>query len=93
MPRPRYRRNLRFRPRVYYFKPRGVPMRELQTVQLLAEEVEALKLYHIDQLDQTSAAEQMHISQPTFSRTLDRAYQKVSRALIDGCAIEIQSKE
>jgi predicted DNA-binding protein (UPF0251 family) len=68
-------------------------MRGLQTIQLLAEEIEALKLYHIDELDQISAAQQMDVSQPTFSRILTSAYQKVSQALIKGCAIEIQPKD
>lgn len=93
MYRPRRRRNLRFRPQACYFKPQGVPMRELRTVQLLAEEVEVLKLYHIDQLDQTSAAQKLGVSQPTFSRILNSAYQKVSQALVEGCAIEIQQKD
>jgi len=68
-------------------------MRDLETVKLLAEEIEVLKLYHIDQLDQTSAAQKLGVSQPTFSRILNNAYQKVSRALLKGCAIEIQRGE
>lgn len=90
--RQRRRRNLCFEPRVYHFKPQGVPLRGLQTIKLLAEEIEALKLYHIDGLDQISAAQQMDVSQPTFSRILNSAYQKVSRALINSYAIEIQPK-
>ena len=88
--RPRRRRNLCVQPRASLFKPQGVPMRELKTIELLAEELEALKLYHIDQLEQIAAAEQMGVSQPTFSRILGSAYEKVSRALVEGYAIEIQ---
>ena len=68
-------------------------MRDLQTTHLLAEEIEALKLYHVDKLDQITAAQQMGVSQPTFSRILTSAYQKVSEALIDGQAIEIQPQD
>jgi len=90
MPRPRRRRNLRFRPRACYFKPQSVPIRELQKVELLAEELEALKLYHVDELDQITASEKLGVSQPTFSRILNSAYLKVSQALVNGCVIEIQ---
>lgn len=89
MPRPRRHRNVFCTPRACYFKPLGVPLRDLETIELLAEEIEALKLYHVDELDQISAAEQLGVSQPTFSRILNSAYQKISKALIDGCAIEI----
>ncbi len=68
-------------------------MRDLQITHLLAEEIEALKLYHVDKLDQITAAQQMSVSQPTFSRILTSAYQKVSEALIDGQAIEIQPQD
>lgn len=90
MPRPRRRRNLSSPPKACYFKPQGVPLKNLQTVILLAEEIEALKLYHIYKLDQILAAEKLGVSQPTFSRILSSAYEKISQALINGHAIEIQ---
>jgi uncharacterized protein len=89
MPRPRKRRCLRFSPDVYYFKPRGVPLRELEEVVLAADELEALKLHDVDGLEQVKAAERMKISQPTFARILDRGYKKVAEALIKGKAIKI----
>jgi len=87
--RPRIKRCLRFRPRVSYFKPRGIPMRHLEEVVLLADELEAVKLYDVDGLDQTQAASKMKISQPTFARILDSSRKKISQAIIKGKAIRI----
>ena len=81
---------LKFNPNVDYFKPRGVPLKELEEVELLADEIEAIKLYLVDGLDQTQSAEKMGISQPTFARTVDSACKKVADALINGKAIKIE---
>ncbi len=89
MPRPKIHRCLQFNPSVDYFKPRGIPLRELEEVELLPDEIEAIKLYYVDGLDQTKAAEKMGISQPTFARTADLACKKVADALINGKAIKI----
>ena len=89
MPRPRIKRCLQFNPNVDYFKPRGIPLRDLEEVELLPDEIEAIKLYLVDELDQTKSAEKMGISQPTFARTLNLANKKVAEALIKGKAIKI----
>ena len=64
-------------------------MRFLEVVKLSAEEVEALRLKNIKNLDQTECAKLMKTSQSTFQRILSSAYQKISQALIKGQAIEI----
>ena len=92
MPRPKIPRCVRFNPDVYYFKPQGIPLRMLEEVVLLPDELEALKLYEVDGLEQTKAAEKMKISQPTFARILDSAYKKIANALIKGKAIRIESR-
>ena len=89
MPRPRIPRCIRFRPDVYYFKPQGIPLRELEEIILLPDELEALKLHEIDGLEQIEASVKMKISQPTFARLLGSAYQKVAEAIIKGKAIKI----
>lgn len=91
MPRPKMPRFIKFNPEVVYFKPRGVPLRNLEEVVLLPEEIEALKLYEVDSLDQTNAAKRMKISQPTFARIIASAHKKTAKAIIEGCAIRIQS--
>jgi predicted DNA-binding protein (UPF0251 family) len=90
MPRPKIPRCMQFKPDVHYFKPRGIPLRELEEVVLLPDELEALKLYEVDNLEQTKAAEKMNISQPTFARLLGAAHKKIAEALIKGKAIRIE---
>jgi predicted DNA-binding protein (UPF0251 family) len=89
MPRPRLGRKINFDPHVTYFKPQGVPMRELEVVELSHEEMEALRLKNIEELDQNACAKKMQTSQSTFQRILASARKKVSLALIDGKAIKI----
>ncbi len=77
-------------PEAYYFKPQGIPLRELSEVILYPDELEALKLHHIKQLNQVEAAGKMNISQSTFGRILSRAYEKITHALLNGEAIRIE---
>lgn len=90
MPRPRLCRRIRFRAKAKYFKPRGIPMRNLKTISLTHEEIEALRLKNVKNLDQNEAAQKMNTSQSTFQRILSSAYQKVSEALVNGNAIKIE---
>jgi len=90
MPRPRIPRCIKFRPDVYYFKPQGIPLVELEEIVLLPDELEALKLHEIDGLEQTEAAGKMKISQPTFARLLGSAHKNVAEAIIKGKAIRIE---
>jgi len=92
MSRPKIPRCLRFKPNVYYFKPQGIPLRILEEINLLPDELEALKLHEIDHLEQTEAAKKMKISQPTFARIISSAYRKIAEAIIKGKAIRIEKK-
>jgi len=89
MPRPRLCRIIEFNPNITYFKPQGVPMRELEIVELTAEEVESLRLKNTEGLEQEEAAKKMNTSQSTFQRILSSAYKKITEALIEGKAIKI----
>lgn len=93
MPRPKLNRCINFDPKVTYFKPQGVPMRYLDIVELSMEEIEALRLKNVEQLDQGECASKMNTSQSTFQRRLSSAYSKVTRALVDGKAIKITKEE
>jgi len=93
MPRPKLNRCINFDPKVTYFKPQGVPMRYLDIVELSMEEIEALRLKNVEQLDQGECANKMNTSQSTFQRILSSAYSKVTRALVDGKAIKITKEE
>lgn len=89
MVRPRLRRRIRFNPNVIYYKPQGVPLRLLEDIELTTEELEALRLKNIKDLDQIECAKKMRTSQSTFQRILSSAYRKITEALIEGKAIKI----
>lgn len=77
-------------PGVRYFKPRAIPLSDLQEVTLEVEELEALRLAHMEGLYQEGGAERMGISRSSFGRILESAHQKVTEALVDGCALRIE---
>lgn len=90
MARPRLCRRIRFKPDAVYFKPQGIPMRILEEVAIGFDEFEAVRLKDLEELDETSAAKKMNISQPTFNRLIKEARKKISEALIKGKAIKIE---
>ncbi len=92
MPRPRLCRKVTFNPKVTYFKPQGIPMRLLKSIELTSEETEALRLKNIKNLNQKECAEIMETSQSTFQRILSSAYKKTSEAIIKGKAIRVINK-
>ena len=65
-------------------------MGKLKIVKLSHEELEALRLKNVLGLNQIEAAAAMQTSQSTFQRILSSAYKKISRALVEGWAIEIE---
>ena len=88
MPRRRRRRRVGFRPNQTYFGPgRG---RANAEVVLKVEELEAVRLKDEKGLSQVEAAEKMDVSQPTFSRILDSARNKIADALVNGKALRIE---
>ena len=91
MPRPRLRRNVCFSPEITFYKPQGVPINRLESVDLTLEEVEALRLKSVEELSQNECAEKMHISQPTFHRLILSARRKIADSIVNGKAIKIES--
>jgi len=89
MPRARKKRCIYVDTHTRYFKPRGVPLEQLDIVRLTFEELEAIRLKDLIGLEQIEASEKMGISQPTFHRILKEARNKVSDALVNSKAIEI----
>lgn len=92
-PRPRLRRHIRFSPNVTFFKPQGVPMRELDLIELNLEEIEAVRLTQYQSLSQIEAAEMMKTSQSSLQRILSSALKKIATALVEGKAIKITTKD
>lgn len=77
-------------PSVSYFKPRGIPMLELEEVQLTVDEREALRLADLDNLSHEEAGRLMGVSRATFGRIIQKARRVLADALINGKAIHIE---
>ena len=92
MPRPTILREIEEPPRSTWFKPTGIPMRELEEVVLTFDEIEALRLADAEGLYQEQVAEQMKVSRPTVGRILAAARRKVAEALVQGKAIRQQGR-
>jgi uncharacterized protein len=90
MPRPVKCRRVNFLPPVKYYKPVGVPIRNVEEVCLSIEEVESLRLKDLEGLEQVACAGEMNISRPTFHRVLNSAHHKIAEALFNGRAIRIE---
>jgi predicted DNA-binding protein (UPF0251 family) len=76
-------------PKATYYKPREIPMCDLEIINLSLEELEAIRLCDLLQIAQDEAADQMGISRKTFWNDLQKARQKVVDALVNGKAIQI----
>ncbi len=90
MVRPRLDRTVLFNPNVTYFKPQGIPLRDLEEVILPVDEYEAVRLKDLERLEQEECAEKMDISQPTFHRLVVSARKKIADAIVNGKAIKIE---
>ena len=90
MPNRRRFRRIKMPPVMEGYKPFGIPMRDLESVELLYEEFEALRLADYENLTQEEAAKKMNISRPTFTRLYDKARKSVAKAFVEGKAIIIR---
>ena len=73
-----------------YFKPQGIPMRDLTEIVLTLDGVEALRLVDVDGHDQVEAARRMGVSRSTLSRILAQARQVTATAVTRGLALRIE---
>lgn len=90
MVRPRKDRLVTYNPNVCYFKPRGIPMLDLEETHLAIDELEALRLADLVGLSHEEAGQKMGVSRATFGRIVQQARRRVADALIKGKAIKIE---
>ncbi|MEA3428897.1 MAG: DUF134 domain-containing protein [Thermodesulfobacteriota bacterium] len=90
MVRPRKNRIVAFDPDVNYFKPRGIPMVELQEVCLTVDECESIRLADLLDMSYEEAGKHMEVSRATFGRIVQQARKIIADALINGKAINIE---
>ncbi|UCC99898.1 MAG: DUF134 domain-containing protein [Phycisphaerales bacterium] len=89
MPRPCKCRYVGFRPEACYFKPRGIPLSELEEVVLTMDEFESIRLADLEEMYQEQAAEQMNVSRQTFGNIINSAHKKIAEALVNARAVRI----
>ncbi len=90
MVRPQKNRRVAFNPEISYFKPRGIPMFDLEEVRLTVDQREAIRLSDLLGLSHEDAGRRMGVSRATFGRIVQRARQAVADALINGKAINVE---
>ena len=93
MPRPFKCRRVRCKPDANYFKPRGIPLSELQEIDLTLDEFVAVRLADLEGLYQEDAAKKMAISRQTFGNIVESARKKIADALVNGKALKISGSQ
>ncbi len=89
MPRRPIQRLVTGLPPADLFKPAGVPMRQLETVELAIDELEAMRLVDHEGLSHEEAAHYLGVSRQTAGRVVESARRKVAEALLGGKALAI----
>ncbi len=91
MSRPKKCRCINCSPNSSYFKPKGIPLVQLEEVILSLDELEAIRLADHEALYHEEAAGRMGVSRATFVRILDSGRKKIADAIINGKALKIDS--
>ena len=90
MPRPRKCRFVEKHPDVNYFKPQGIPLRDLVETRLTVDAYEAIRLVDHEGLSIEEMAEAMGVSRHIASRVLAKGRKAVAGALAEGRALRIE---
>ncbi|MCR4421460.1 MAG: DUF134 domain-containing protein [Exilispira sp.] len=92
MPRCKKERLCRFLDSNKIYKPTGIPFGQLELVEIMIDEFEAVRLCDHENLSQIEAAEKMNISRGTVQRLLESGRFKIIDALLHNKAIKINNK-
>lgn len=90
MARPQHNRKICNPPKMQGFKPFGIPAKNLQSVDLLFDEYESIRLLDYEGLTQEQAAEKMEVSRPTLTRIYEKARKTMAKAFVEGKMIVIK---
>lgn len=88
--RPQKCRIVKSTPLHTYYKPAGIPMKNLDEIAITIDEIEAIRLADYNGLYHEKAAKKMNISRQTFSRILSSAHKKIGDGIINGKAIKFK---
>lgn len=75
------------------FKPAGIPLSQLETVEVALDELEAMRLCDLEGHDQAQAADEMEVSRGTIQRLVYSARRKLVDAVLNGKAVTIEETE
>ncbi|MCA2016863.1 DUF134 domain-containing protein [Vibrio tritonius] len=89
MARPKLPRNICGSPPNSCFKPNGIPMSELDQVELALDEFEALRLVDLEGLQQQEAAAVMGVSRQTLANLVKSARKKMVDCLVNSKALKM----
>jgi predicted DNA-binding protein (UPF0251 family) len=89
MARPVKPRKLLIPHRKLSFIPEGDGIFKNESITLLSEEYEAVKLVDYENMNHLEAAKILHISRPTLTRIYERARKKISECLIEAKTLKI----
>lgn len=81
--RPKKTRWIKCEPGQRYFRPFGVPVKKLETVNLTIDEFEAIRLCDLEALTQAQAAKRMKVHRSTISRIVTSAHKNVAEAFVN----------
>jgi len=90
VPRPSSCRLVSGTPGAVFFKPAGIPTRELTEIVMSLDEFEAIRLADQEGLYQEDAARRMGVSRTTFGRILESAHRKVAEVLAGGRCLRLE---
>ena len=90
MVRPKKDRLVGFNPKINYFKPRGIPVLDLEEVCLTIDERESIRLADLEDMSHELAGRQMGVSRATFGRIVQRARNIIADAIINGKAVRVE---
>jgi predicted DNA-binding protein (UPF0251 family) len=93
MPRPKQNRSISIPPIMQGYKPFGILKSSLESVKLLYDEYEAIRLLDYLGMNQEQAAEQMKVSRPTLTRIYENARKTIAEAFVKGKMILIEGGE
>ncbi len=83
MPRQRQKRKITRPPGFNGYRPYGSVERKKEAVELLFEEIEAIRLADYEFMSHHEACRYMGISRATFARIYENARRKVAKALVE----------
>src|SRR3989338_239796 len=72
------------------FQPKGIPLRRLEGIVLSLDEMEAVRLADLEELEQEKVARRMRVHRSTVSRILASARKKIGDALVNCKAIKVE---